>query len=161
VVPFRSLLARDNPDALVLALLCDFGDRDPQLLVNDIFMRLRALCGDSEKRLREYIDMIEVLSENRDLNPYIREAERMLTQVDITRLPSYELGMEKGMEQGIERGIEKGMEQGIEKGKAAGAMQAGLAVARNLLKMLDDDQIAETTGLSRVDVAKLRSGQLR
>jgi hypothetical protein len=103
-VDCAALLARDNPDALVLALLCDFGDRDPQLVVNDIFLRLRALCGDSEKRLREYIDMIEILSENRDLKPYIREAERMLTQVDITRLPSYELGMEKGMEQGMEKG---------------------------------------------------------
>jgi hypothetical protein len=51
--------------------------------------------------------VVEILSENRDLKPYIREAERMLTQVDITRLPSYELGMEKG--------------------KAAGATQARLA----------------------------------
>jgi predicted transposase/invertase (TIGR01784 family) len=91
--------------------------------------------------------VVEILSENRDLKPYIREAERMLTQVDITRLPCYELGMEKGME------------QGMEKGRAAGATQARLAVARNLLNMLDDDQIAETTGLSREDVAKLRSGQ--
>jgi len=137
----------------VLALLCDFGDRDPQLVVNDIFLRLRALRGDSEKRLREYIDMIEVLSENRDLKPYIREAERMLTQVDVTRLPSYELGMEKGMEKGMERGIE----QGIEKGKAAGATQTRLAVARKLLNMLGDDQIAETTGLSQDEVARLRS----
>ena|GEM_PF-1235001 len=137
----------------MLALLCDFGDRDPQLVVNDIFLRLRALRGDSEKRLREYIDMIEVLSENRDLKPYIREAERMLTQVDVTRLPSYELGMEKGMEKGMERGIE----QGIEKGKAAGATQTRLAVARKLLNMLGDDQIAETTGLSQDEVARLRS----
>ena len=141
----------------MLALLCDFGDRDPQLVVNDIFLRLRALRGDSEKRLREYIDMIEVLSENRDLKPYIREAERMLTQVDVTRLPSYELGMEKGMEKGMERGIEKGIEQGIEKGKAAGATQTRLAVARKLLNMLGDDQIAETTGLSQDEVARLRS----
>jgi DNA-binding phage protein len=51
------------------------------------------------------------------------------------------------------------MEQGMEKGKAAGATQARLAVARNLLNMLDDDQIAETTGLSREDVVKLRSEQ--
>jgi flagellar biosynthesis/type III secretory pathway protein FliH len=71
----------------------------------------------------------------------------MLTQVDITRLPSYELGMEKGME------------QGMEKGREAGATQARLAVARNLLNMVDDDQIDETTGLSREDVVKLRSEQ--
>jgi predicted transposase/invertase (TIGR01784 family) len=89
--------------------------------------------------------VVEILSENRDLKPYIREAERMLTQVDITRLPSYELGMEQGMQ----------------KGKEAGATQARLAVARNLLNVLGDDQIAETTGLSLEDIAKLRSDQCR
>jgi hypothetical protein len=136
-----ALLLRDNPDALVLALLCDFGDRDPQSVVNGIFLRLRELCGDNSKRLREYIDMIEVLSENRDLQPYIREAENMLTQVDVTRLPSYELGMEKGMEKGMERG----------------AKAARLAVARNLLTVLSDSQIAESTGLSVEEIARLRA----
>jgi hypothetical protein len=47
--------------------------------------------------------MIEILSENRNLKPYIREAERMLTQVDRTRLPSYELGMEQGLKDGFEK----------------------------------------------------------
>jgi len=98
------LLARDNPDALVLAILCDFGDRDPQAVVTHILTRLRQITGDDHKAFRKYLDMLEILSDNRDLKPYIKEAEIMLTQVDVTRLPSYELGMEKGMEKGMEQG---------------------------------------------------------
>ena len=94
------LLSRDNPDALVLAILCDFGDRDPQTVVNHILSRLRQITGDDHRAFRKYLDMLEILSDNRDLKPYIKEAEIMLTQVDVTRLPSYELGMEKGMEKG-------------------------------------------------------------
>jgi hypothetical protein len=33
---------------------------------------------------------------HRDLKQHIKEAEAMLTHVDVERLPSYELGMEKG-----------------------------------------------------------------
>jgi hypothetical protein len=35
------LLVQDNPDALVLAVLCDFGGRDPQEAINYIVRRLR------------------------------------------------------------------------------------------------------------------------
>ena len=58
------------------------------------------MIGDNPRKLREYIDMIEILSENRDLKRQIKEAEKMLTQVDVTNLPSYELGMEAGELQG-------------------------------------------------------------
>ncbi len=39
--------------------------------------------------------MLEILSENRELQATIKEAEKMLTQVDIEKLPSYQLGVEK------------------------------------------------------------------
>ena len=109
VVDMRSLdctelLSRDEPDALVLAILCDFGGRDPQVVINHILSRLRQITGDDAKAFREYLDMLEVLSDNRNLKTYIKEAEAMLTHVDVERLPSYELGMERGMERGMEKG---------------------------------------------------------
>ena len=52
--------------------------------------------------------MLEILSDNRDLKSFIKEAEIMLTHVEVERLPSYELGMEKGMVKGLEKGMEKG-----------------------------------------------------
>ncbi len=52
----EDLLAQNNPDALVLAILCDFRGRDPQQMVDEIFLRLHAQLGDNLKRLREYLD---------------------------------------------------------------------------------------------------------
>nr|VFJ73171.1 MAG: hypothetical protein BECKFW1821C_GA0114237_10469 [Candidatus Kentron sp. FW] len=94
------LIKKDTPEALILAILCDFKDRDPQEVVDYIYTRLRELVGDNTKRLRECIHMLHILSVNRDLDRQIEEAEKMLTQIDMTRIPSYRLGMEKGMEKG-------------------------------------------------------------
>lgn len=90
------LLVQDDPDALVLAVLCDFGERAPQEVVNYIVRRLSDLTGTDEKRFREYMTMLEILSENRNLKSQVEEAERMLTQIEIERMPSYIIGMERG-----------------------------------------------------------------
>ena len=94
------LIKKDTPEALILAILCDFKDRDPQEVVDYIYTRLQELVGDNTKRLRECIAMLHILSVNRDLKKEIKEAEKMLTRIDMTRIPSYQLGMEKGREQG-------------------------------------------------------------
>nr|VFJ67121.1 MAG: hypothetical protein BECKDK2373B_GA0170837_11851 [Candidatus Kentron sp. DK] len=65
----RYLLEKDTPDALVLAILCDFGDHDPQAVVNHILTRLQSLLKGDNKRFREYVDMLHVLSVNRNINP--------------------------------------------------------------------------------------------
>jgi len=59
------LLAQDNPDALVLAVLCDFRDRKPQEIVTYIVRRLRELLGANERGFRDYMAMLEILSKNR------------------------------------------------------------------------------------------------
>nr|VFK41055.1 MAG: Predicted transposase YdaD [Candidatus Kentron sp. SD]VFK46814.1 MAG: Predicted transposase YdaD [Candidatus Kentron sp. SD] len=121
------LVKKDTPEALVLSILCDFGDRDPQEVVDYIYTRLQELLGDNLKRLRECIDMLHILSANRDLDKQIEETEKMLTRIDMTRIPSYRIGMEKGMERGRLEGIEKGMEtgrlEGIEKGMERGRLE--------------------------------------
>jgi len=61
------LLAQENPDALVLAVLCDFGNRKPQEVVTYIVHRLRELLGANERGFREHMTMLEILSKNRDL----------------------------------------------------------------------------------------------
>ncbi|MCB2262262.1 MAG: hypothetical protein LGR52_04885, partial [Candidatus Thiosymbion ectosymbiont of Robbea hypermnestra] len=98
-VDCAGLLAQDNPDALVLAVLCDFGDRNPREVVTYIVHRLRELLGENERRLREQITMLEILSENRNLQTQVKEAE-MLTQIDIERMPSFAIGFERGEKRG-------------------------------------------------------------
>jgi predicted transposase/invertase (TIGR01784 family) len=58
------------------------------------------------------------------------------------------LGREEGLEKGLEKGREEGREEGLEQGKRD--------VARNLLGRLDDEAIAQATGLSLEAIAALR-----
>ena len=87
------LLAQDTPEALVLAILCDFKERPVQDVVNYIVTRLRELTGENAQRFRNYYEMLETLADNRDLQANLDEAIKMLTQVDITRFSTYRAGV--------------------------------------------------------------------
>jgi|GEM_PF-4146454 len=41
----------------------------------------------------------------------------MLREVDLEKLASYDIGLEKGIEKGMEKGIEKGIEKGRLEGR--------------------------------------------
>lgn len=99
-VDCHTLLQQDNPDALVLAILCDFKGRSDREVAHYILQRLRELTGDNESRMRDYLRMLEILSTNRSLERIIEEEQKMLSQVDQTRLPSFRIGMEQGLQQG-------------------------------------------------------------
>ena len=103
-VDCQKLIAMDDPDALVLAILCDFKDRPEQEVVHYILKRLKELNGDNESRYRESLKMVEILSTNRKLERLIEEEEKMLTQVEQTKLPSYRIGMQQGKQEGKQEG---------------------------------------------------------
>ena len=152
------LLTQDTPDALVLAILCDFKGQPVQDMVNYIVLRLRELMGDDESGFRNYFEMLETLAENRDLQPNIKEAEQMLTQVDVTKFASYGWGMRDGLERGRQEGLERGIEQGIERGIREGEFKKAQAVARSLLQLgvLAEAEIAQIAGLPLEEIQKLR-----
>ncbi len=104
-IDYRQLLAQDTPDAIVLSILGDFKDTPERQAVNEIVSRLHQKLDSQPRRFREYFYMMEILSDNRHLKDFIKEAEQMITQVKLENLPSYELGMEKGMEEGREKGM--------------------------------------------------------
>lgn len=137
-VDYRGLYASDQPDAVVLAILGDFGDEAPQDVVRRLLEKLRALTGADERRWRDCLQMLEILADNRQLNHTLQETCAML-QINLERLPSYRQGMEKGME--------KGMKQG-ERRKA-------LAVARQLRALhFSPEQIAAITQLPLAEIPK-------
>jgi len=107
-VDCHALLAEDAPEAWVLAVLCDFKDCPPRQVVHEILQRLLSRLHDEPPRLREYVNMLEILATNRNLNLNISEEFDMLT-IDFEKLPTYQMGMKRGIEQGIEKGIEKGI----------------------------------------------------
>lgn len=127
----ESFMKSDDPSAVVLAILCDFEGKDKQEVVNSILRRLLELSKD-ETNFRNYLEKVEILSTNRDLEAYVDKGEAMLA-VDIEKLPSFN----KGLEQGIEKGIER--------------------VAIGLLKINMDIQIIQkTTGLSLEQIEALK-----
>ena len=125
----------DSPEAVVMAILCDFKDKKPITVAQEIFLRLKQLIKD-EKEFRKYVAMLEELSSLRELQNTIKEAEvrlsdlRNLTYQD---LPSYQIGMEKGIE------------HGFEKGRGEGIIEAAAKVVKEF--NLDINEVAKRFGL--------------
>lgn len=155
------LLNQDSPDAWVLAILCDFNIRLPREVIHIILSKLLAKYAENPPRLREYVDMLDILGTNRDLSIDIREELKMLT-IDVEKLATYQIGMEKGIEKGIERGIERGIEKGMVEGREKGAREQSVAIAKNLLEigLMGSAQVAQVTGLPLAEVEALAEKQL-
>jgi len=101
----QKFLTMDNPDALVLSILCDFKNRDELDVLTYILKRLEELTKDDEHKLGKYMLILETLSSNRDLQNSLKEAEEMLRDVKLEDLPSYQIAMERGMERGKEKWV--------------------------------------------------------
>jgi hypothetical protein len=99
------LLALDTPDALVLAVLCDFKGRNEKDVLVFILKRLQELTGDNEYAMGKYALALETLSDNRNLKQALKEAEDMLRTTTFEQLPSYEIGFERGIERGRNGGM--------------------------------------------------------
>lgn len=133
----QQLLRQDTPDALVLAVLCDFKTSPVQDVVNYIVRRLHELLGEDEKGFRDYFRMLETLSQNRNLKPNFNEAKKMLTDIDVRKLPSFNWGLDQGREEGRDAERE--------------------AIAIKLLPVMSDRNISDFTNLSIERIQALRA----
>jgi predicted transposase/invertase (TIGR01784 family) len=107
-VDCQTLLAQDDAESLILASLCDFKGRPEREVIHYILQRLRELAGDNESQFRENLLMLEILGANRGLENIIEEEEKMLSQVEQSRLPSFKIGYQKGESMGEKEGEIKG-----------------------------------------------------
>ena len=154
VIDFKKIdceyfLKSDSPDGVILAILCDFKDKEPIEVVSEIIKRLKRL---DEFRYKKYLMSLEILSENRNLQNLVKKVEEMLN-VDITKLPSYELGIEAGINIGLQEGIQKGIQQGMQKG----IQKAQIEMAKKALKAgIDIDTIAKITNLDKEFIGNLK-----
>ena len=98
----------DNPDALVLSILCDFKGKDELDVLIFLTRRLEELTKDDEHKLGKYMLIMDQLSSNRNLQNKLKEAEDMLRDMKLEELPSYQLVMERGEARGIETGMQRG-----------------------------------------------------
>jgi predicted transposase YdaD len=134
------LFREDSPDALVLAVLCDFKDKNPKDVIKYIISRLRHHLEKNSDELRKYFLILEELSTNRNLQESVKEIE-MLSDIRYEDLPSYEIG--------VEAGILKGMQEGIQ--------QAKQTLVFNLLKNgLDEKLIASSAEISEEEIQQIK-----
>ncbi|MEM8637434.1 MAG: Rpn family recombination-promoting nuclease/putative transposase [Cyanobacteria bacterium P01_G01_bin.54] len=69
-------------------------------------------------------------------------------------------GLAEGLKQGIEQGLQQGIEQGREQGLQEGKYQTALAIARQLLNVLDAQTISQKTGLAIAEIEQLKASHL-
>jgi len=100
----EEFLNSDSPDALVLAVLCDFKYLKPNEIVEKILRKLKKLIKD-DKTYRKYFIMLEEISTLRNLKEVIKEVNMRLSDIRWEDLPSYEIGMQKGIQKGLEKGV--------------------------------------------------------
>ena len=149
------LLDEDTPDSLVLAVLCDFKDKKPKDVIHYIIQRLAYHTQNKIEEFRKYLLMLEELSTNRDLLQVVKEEEAMLSEFDLTKLPSYEIGLERGEiegeKRGLQRGLQKGLEQGLEEGLEQGKVIAYYELGINI------NEIAKKVNLSKKHIEEILS----
>ncbi len=88
----EKFLKMDTPDALVLAILCDFKGRDEKDVITYILTRLQELTKNNSHRLDKYMLALKELSTNRDLQTKLKKIESMLRDMKLEELPSYQNG---------------------------------------------------------------------
>jgi len=140
-----NFLKQNNPDALIIAILCDFKGKDESEVIHHIITQLKIYHKDNEKGFRESIAMLEILSENRDLKQLVEEEEKMLSEVKIENLPSYNIGFERGEA------------EGKAEGKAEGEARGEAKIIHSLLNFFDDKKIYSMTGVNINTIKELRA----
>jgi len=90
----EDLLYHSNPSAVALSILCDFKEKDKQMVVNTILKRLKELTNGDEVEYNNYIKKVNVLSNNRDLKNEVKKGMNNMLKIDVTQTPLYELGAE-------------------------------------------------------------------
>ncbi len=151
-IPCDRFLKINNPEALVLAILCDFGEHNPKEVIKEILHKLY-LLSKNENEFRKYLLMLEELSTSRNLKEEVKEAEMGLQNLTWEDLPSYEIGLEKGLEKGLEEGLEKGLKKGLEEGIKKGVLKGKILMLKEL--GFSDKEISQKLNISQNKIEEL------
>jgi len=100
-IPKDLFLSSETPEEVILAILADFGQEKPEIVIRQILNHLLQLIG-RVPRLKKYQNQLQVLSRLRKLEiPAQKEIEAMPIHYDIKTDGLYLQGIEKGIEKGI------------------------------------------------------------
>ena len=111
-IPKDTFLQSNVPEEVMLAMLGDFGDEQPEKVIRQILQHLLKLVG-RVPRLKKYQLQLHILSRLRKLEAQTKkEISAMPIHYEIETDALYLEGKEIGLEQGLEQGREQGLEQG-------------------------------------------------
>ena len=149
----RDFLDSDNPEAVVVSILCDFKGKDERKMIRSILERLLKITK-NENEFRKYFSILEELSTSRNLSKIVEEEEMALQYLTWEDLPSYrrgeKMGREAGMEKGLVAGIEKGLITGMEKGLEKGMEESKKEIIFNMMKVgMNDDMILKIVNIDK------------
>jgi len=133
-----------NPHAVVLAILCDFKNKDKQEIIKQLLIRLRDLTIGNTDQYYDCLLALEILSENRDLEGLLQKEAKMLSEIKIEKLPTYKIIVAR--------------EKAKAEGKAEGKAEAEEKIIQQMLDFFDDKKIHEITGVALVAIKKIRAG---
>jgi predicted transposase/invertase (TIGR01784 family) len=112
----------------------------------------------------QHADDLDRIPENAN-TPALQEAYEVAAQhtwtaeeLDIYEAQEFKIAVDANvLATALMDGMAKGIEQGLEQGKREGEQSKAFAIARNLLAVMNDAQIADMTGLTIEAVAELRN----
>jgi predicted transposase YdaD len=151
-IDYHQLVESNFPEAIIVAILSDFQQENPEEVIATILRNLRN-CVDENAQLQRYYAGLEILSELRNLDSEtIKQIRDMpITGIDIRKTYFYQEAVKAGREDGLSQGLSEGLTQGLSQ---AEAMLENTAI--NMLKKgMSFDIVAECTGLSLAKVKKL------
>lgn len=99
---------------------------------------------------------LDVVPESMNLVPEIKQAFEMANEVNLTPEQIEDMEMQEMFIHDQRNAIKKALSQGRQEGLEEGKLAAKMEMARKLLDILDDAAISQASGLSVVEIARLR-----
>jgi len=143
-IDYQHFINQNTPDAIVMAILCDFKGVPEKEIINKLLRKLVELTKDNSKEQSEYFSMLEILATNRNINIDIQQEIEMLN-LEIEQLPSYKIGEKRGEERGEKRG------------EILGKKKSSINIAKKMIAAgMTIEQISDFTDLSSDEIEKLK-----
>jgi predicted transposase/invertase (TIGR01784 family) len=108
----------------------------------------------NDANLKKAITVLEVMNFSAEERDFYEDHLKWL-RIETNTLKKMK---EEGIAEGLAEGLAKGKAEGLAEGEAKGKAEEKNMIAKNLLKAgLSNDLIAESTGLSTQEIAKLKA----
>jgi hypothetical protein len=116
-ISYKEFINSSIPEEVLLAILCDFGEVKAEMVIEEIFIKLRTL-QESNLNFQRSVRQLDMLSLLRGLQPLIlKQEQKMALTLDIKNDLRYQQGEKQGKQKGLiataREMIKKGFNNGL------------------------------------------------